>query len=129
MSNSHPEGELVSKTIAMPMNANRYGDIFGGWLVSQMDLGGAVLAHACAQNRMTTVAIDKMVFIRPVFIGDVVSCYAKIAKRGNTSVAIQVDVWVDRMKDESKLKVTTGIFTYVSIDPNGHPTPIKWHDK
>lgn len=124
-----PDGELVIKSIAMPLDANRYGDIFGGWLVSQMDLGGAVLAHACAQNRMTTVAIDKMVFIRPVYVGDVVSCFAKVVKRGNTSVAICVDVWVDRLKEESQQKVTTGIFTYVSINHEGRPTPIHWHDK
>lgn len=124
----HPEGELVIKTIAMPADANRYGDIFGGWLVSQMDLGGAVLAHACSQNRMTTVAIDKMVFIRPVYVGDVVSCFAKVEKRGNTSVAIAVEVWVERMKDDKQQKVTAGIFTYVSIDEKGKPTPIVWHD-
>lgn len=126
MSEQVPIGELVMKTIAMPANTNRYGDMFGGWLVSEMDLGGSVLAHKCSQTRMTTVAIDRMVFIRPVFVGDVVSCYAEIAKRGNTSVNIHVEVWVERMQNSTPQKVTEGIFTYVSIDDKGKPTPIKW---
>ncbi len=123
-----PKGELVIKTIAMPADTNRYGDMFGGWLVSQMDLGGAVLAHKCGHRRMTTVAIDRMVFIKPVFVGDVVSCFASIAKRGNTSVGINVEVWIERIADEAIVKVTEGLFTYVAIDKNGRPTPIKWQD-
>lgn len=121
-----PQGELVVKTIAMPANTNRYGDMFGGWLVSQMDLGGAVMAHKCSRNRMTTVAIDSMVFIRPVYVGDLVCCYAQIAKRGNTSVTIDIEVWVERFEDHTRHKVTEGLFTFVSIDDNGRPTPIVW---
>lgn len=121
-----PLGELVIKTIAMPADTNRYGDMFGGWLVSQMDLGGAVLAHKCSRTHMTTVAIDRMVFIRPVLVGDVVSCYAEVVKRGRTSVGIAVEVWVERMLDQSFQKVTQGIFTYVSINENREPVPIKW---
>ena len=94
---TEPTGDLVIRTIAMPADANRYGDIFGGWVVSQMDLGGAVLAHQCSHHRMTTIAIDGMVFIRPIMIGDVVSCYATIVKKGNTSVGIKVEIWVDRL--------------------------------
>src|SRR5689334_5664496 len=97
---TQPDGDLVVKTIAMPADTNRYGDMFGGWVVSQMDLGGAVLAHQCSHTRMTTVAIDRMVFIKPVYVGDVVSCYAKIVKRGNTSVGISVEVWVERLTDQ-----------------------------
>lgn len=122
-----PSGELVIKTIAMPADTNRYGDMFGGWLASQMDLGGAIMAHKCSQNRMTTVAIDKMVFIRPVYVGDVVCCYANIIKRGTTSVGINIEVWVERLADLTSQKVTEGLFTYVAIDQNGRPTPIKWH--
>jgi len=121
-----PLGELVIKTIAMPRDTNRYGDMFGGWLVSQMDLGGAILAHQCSHSRMTTVAIDKMVFIRPVNVGDVVSCYASITKKGNTSVGINVEVWVERMEEHTKQKVTEGLFTYVAINKDGKPTPIQW---
>ncbi|MBS0286916.1 MAG: acyl-CoA thioester hydrolase YciA [Proteobacteria bacterium] len=126
---SSPQGELVVKTIAMPADTNRYGDMFGGWLVSQMDLGGAVLAHKCGHTRMTTVAIDRMTFIRPVYVGDVVSCYAHVVKRGNTSVGIGVEVWVERLADDTLVKVTEGLFTYVAIDKNGRPTPIKWETK
>lgn len=122
-----PEGELVIRTIAMPADTNRYGDMFGGWLVSQMDLGGAILAHKNVHTHMTTVAIDRMVFIRPVYVGDVVSCYAKVAKRGRTSVGIQVEVWVERMNDDSIQKVTEGLFTYVSINEQRKPVPIHWH--
>lgn len=124
---SVPTGECVAKTIAMPANTNRYGDMFGGWLVSQMDLGAAVLAHKCSHNRMTTVAIDKMVFIRPVYVGDLVSCYGEVIKKGNTSVTIQIDVWVERFDSHQLEQVTTGTFTFVAIDENGKPTPIKWH--
>lgn len=121
-----PLGELSIKTIAMPEDTNRYGDMFGGWVVSQMDLAGAILAHKCSRTRMTTVAIDRMVFIRPVYVGDLVCCYAIIAKRGRTSVGIGVEVWVERLLDNSTHKVTEGLFTYVSIDKDGKPTPIEW---
>lgn len=123
---AEPKGDLVIKTIAMPKNTNRYRDIFGGWLVSQMDLGGAILAHKCSENRMTTVAIDRMVFLKPVYVGDVVSCYASIAKKGTTSVTIDVEVWVERLLDNAKHKVTEGLFTFVAIDDKGKPTPIQW---
>jgi len=121
-----PSGELVMRTIAMPANTNRYGDMFGGWVVSQMDLGGAVLAHKCSHARVTTVAIDSMHFIEPVFVGDLVSCYAKIAKKGNTSVTIHVEVWVQRHADDSMHQVTKGLFTFVAINDAGRPTPIVW---
>jgi len=121
-----PPGVLVIKTIAMPADTNRHGDIFGGWLVSQMDLGGAILAHACSHNRMTTVAIDKMVFLRPVWVGDVISCYAKVIKKGRTSVGIAVEVWAIRLQDKIYHKVTSGVFTFVAIDEKGRPVPIKW---
>lgn len=125
--NDKPQGELVIRTLAMPNDTNRYGDIFGGWLLSQMDLGGAILAHQCSRNRMTTVAIERMSFIRPVFVGDVVCCYARVTKRGNTSVTIDVEVWVERLVDNTQHKVTEGLFTFVAIDGSGKPTSIKWY--
>lgn len=125
-STAEPKGELVIKTIAMPKNTNRYRDIFGGWLVSQMDLGGAVLAHKCSRNRMTTVAIDRMVFLKPVYVGDVVCCYASVAKKGNTSVTIDVEVWVERLLDNTNHRVTEGAFTFVAINDQGQPTAIEW---
>lgn len=123
-----PLGELVIKTIAMPADTNRYGDIFGGWLVSQMDLGGAILAHECSLSRMATVAIDKMIFIKPVYVGDIVSCFASVAKRGTTSIRILVEVWTERLKDRTVHKVAEGIFVYVNIDSNRKPVPIQWKD-
>lgn len=123
-----PQGDLVIRTIAMPCNTNRYHDIFGGWLVSQMDLGGAIKAFSCSHNRMTTVAIDKMVFIRPVYVGDVVSCYAGIKKQGRTSVTISVEAWVTRHDDNSFHQVTKGDFTFVAINEGGRPVPISWKD-
>ncbi len=122
----HPEGELVIQTLAMPNNSNVYGDVFGGWLVSQMDLGGAILAHRCAKNRVTTVAIERMAFIKPVYIGDLVCCYASILKTGRTSITIKVDVWVIRMRMGAKEHVTEGLFTFVAIDEKGKPKPIDW---
>lgn len=122
----HPEGELVIQTIAMPNNANVYDDIFGGWLVSQMDLGGAILAHRYAKNRVTTVAIDRMAFLKPVYIGDLVCCYASVIKTGRTSITIKLDVWVIRMRVGAKEHVTEGVFTYVAIDEQGKPKPVDW---
>ncbi|HET9843232.1 MAG TPA: acyl-CoA thioesterase [Gammaproteobacteria bacterium] len=123
---TEPQGDLVSRTIAMPRDTNRYGDIFGGWLLSQMDLGGAVLAHKCSHDRMTTVAVDGMMFIKPVYVGDLVSCYASVQRKGNTSVTISVEAWVERHKDNSFHQVTRGLFTYVAINDEGRPTPIQW---
>jgi len=119
-------GELVIRTIAMPSDTNTYGDMFGGWVVSQMDLGGAVLAHYYARQHMTTVAIDGMVFIKPIFVGDLVSCYAALAKKGKTSVGINLEVWVQRQNDGSIHQVTKGIFTYVAINKEGRPVTIEW---
>ena len=91
-----PEGELTIRTLAMPCDTNWYGDIFGGWLVSQMDLAGASAALKVAHARVVTVAIDSMSFLSPVKVGDFVCCYAKILKTGRTSVVVQVQAWVLR---------------------------------
>ncbi len=93
---NQPQGELVIQTIAMPKDTNRDGDIFGGWLVSQMDLGSAILATKVAKARVVTVAIEGMSFLQPVRVGDTVACYAQVEKIGRTSMKIPVDVWVTR---------------------------------
>src|SRR5437016_3220753 len=95
-----PQGTLVLQTVAMPTDTNANGDIFGGWLVSQMDLGGAVLATRSANNRVATVAIDQMSFIKPVFIGDLVSSFASIVRTGRSSITILVEVWSRRQRQE-----------------------------
>lgn len=120
-----PRGEMVIRTIAMPADVNANGDIFGGWLMSQMDLGGAVLARATARSRVTTVAVDSMSFIRPVNVGDIVTCYARLLSIGRTSMKIDIEVWVQRAADAPPLKVTEGKFTYVALDAGGKPHPVQ----
>lgn len=120
-----PSGELVIRTLAMPADANGNGDIFGGWLVSQMDLGGAILARNTARSRVTTVAIDGMSFLHPVAVGDTVSCHARILGIGRTSLKIDVEAWVQRFTDGAQLRVTEGVFTYVAIDDAGKPHPVQ----
>ena len=120
-----PVGEVVIRTIAMPADANANGDIFGGWLISQMDLGGAILARGTAHCRVTTVAVDGMSFLRPVNVGDVVTCYGKLVSTGRTSMKIVVEAWVQRYADTTSLHVTEGTFTYVAIDERGKPHPVK----
>jgi len=119
-----PKGELVIQTIAMPKDTNRDGDIFGGWLISQMDLGSAILASKVAKARVVTVAIEGMSFLHPVRVGDTVACYAWVEKIGRTSMKIPVDVWVTRYMTGEQLRVTHGVFTYVAVDDAGKPIPV-----
>ena len=121
---TEPSGELVIRTIAMPADTNANGDIFGGWLMSQMDLGAAIVAKNLSRSRVTTVAVDGMVFLNPVFVGDIVNCHAKLQKVGRTSMKIDVEAWVQRGKDGTLLRVTEGVFTYVAIDDTGRPHPV-----
>jgi acyl-CoA thioesterase YciA len=123
-----PKGELVIQTIAMPKDTNRDGDIFGGWLVAQMDLGSAILAAKTAKSRVVTVAIEAMSFLYPVRVGDTVACYASLEKIGRTSMTIPVEVWVHRYKTGEQLRVTQGVFTYVAVDAGGKPIPVKRED-
>ncbi len=118
-----PEGELVIRTIAMPADTNPNGDIFGGWVLSQMDLGGSVIARKVAKCRVTTVAVDAMSFIHPVNVGDVVSCYAKLESTGKSSMKIRVEVWVKPIGKEA-IFATEGRFTYVAINQAGRPISI-----
>lgn len=120
-----PSGDVVIRTIAMPADANANGDIFGGWLVSQMDLGGAILARRTALSRVTTVAIDGMSFLLPVCVGDTVSCYAQLVSIGRTSMKISVEAWVHSFTTSVEQRVTAGHFTYVAIDADGKPQPVK----
>ncbi|HSZ66028.1 MAG TPA: acyl-CoA thioesterase [Xanthobacteraceae bacterium] len=121
-----PTFEPAIRTIAMPADTNPHGDIFGGWLVCQMDLAGATVATRRAGGRVVTIAITAMVFHRPVCVGDEVSCYASVAKTGNTSTTIKIESWARRARgaDTVPIKVTEGIFTYVKVDADGHPVPV-----
>ncbi len=120
-----PRGEMAIRTLAMPRDTNPSGDIFGGWLMSQMDVAGGITAWARAKGRVATVAVRGMVFHRPVHVGDVVCCYAEIQKVGRTSITILVEAWVlrDRMAGD-RFKVTEGVFTYVAIDEDGKKRPV-----
>jgi acyl-CoA thioesterase YciA len=119
-----PRGELVIQTIAMPKDTNRDGDIFGGWLVAQMDLGSAILAARIAKARVVTVAIDAMEFLHPVRVGDTVACYARLEKIGRTSMTIPVEVWVQRYMTGEEIRVTQAVFIYVAVDAKGKPIPV-----
>lgn len=119
-----PAGELCLQTVAMPADANSSGDIFGGWLVSQMDLAGAVQANRMARGRIATVAIDSMVFVRPVAIGSVISCYCNVKDIGRSSMTIVVEVWARQYNDAEPRKVTEGQFTFVAIDENRRTRPV-----
>lgn len=117
-------GEPALRTIAMPADANPNGDIFGGWLLSQMDLAGAVVAYDRAQGRIATIAIDGMKFLQPVHVGDLVSCFAHIESVGSTSLRVRVESVIRRRATGERLKVTEGIFTYVAIDGQGRKRPV-----
>lgn len=120
-----PIGQLAIRTLAMPADANVNGDIFGGWVISYMDLAGLSIARQHAKTRVTTVAIDKMVFLSPVHVGDFICCYAKLLKIGRTSLTIHIETYAtDGSSESARRHVTEGIFTYVAIDENGRPTPI-----
>jgi acyl-CoA thioesterase YciA len=114
-----PQGDLALQTIAMPKDTNANGDIFGGWLLSQMDLAGGIAAADVAGGRVATVAIDGMSFLTPVHVGAVVSCYTDVLEIGRSSIRIMVEVWIDSKHDGEPIKVTEGEFVFVAIDQNG----------
>lgn len=119
-----PAGELTLQTVAMPKDTNASGDIFGGWLVSQMDLAGLIAAERIAEGRAATVAIDQMTFMVPVKVGAVVSCYTEIAETGRSSIHVQVEVWAQNQSRTEAHKVTEGLFVFVAIDNNGRTRSI-----
>ena len=121
---SGPRGERVYVLRALPKDTNASGDIFGGWLMSQMDLAGGVPAEFRARGRVATVAVQTMVFHQPVKVGDLVACYAEILKIGTTSMTVLVEAWVQHWDEGRERKVTEGVFTYVALDDNGEKRPI-----
>jgi acyl-CoA thioesterase YciA len=119
-----PESEPMIRAIAMPADANPSGDIFGGWLMSQMDLAAANAASRRSRGRCVTVAVDGMVFHEPVFIGDEVSLYCMITKVGRTSMTVRVEAWRRSRTGDTRSKVTEGTFTFVAVDENRKPRPV-----
>lgn len=124
-----PRGDLATRTLAMPGDANPSGDIFGGWVLSQMDIAGGITAGARAAGRVATVAIDAMTFHRPVYIGDVLCVYADVERVGRTSMAIHLEAWALRGRLGQRVKVTEGLFTFVAIDAEGCPRPVPQEEK
>ena len=120
----NPKGELTLRTLAMPRDVNVNGDIFGGWVLSQMDMAAGIVAGARAKGRAATVAIDAMQFILPVRVGDVLCLYVDLIRVGRTSMGLQVGAWVLRGKQGAREKVTEGLFTFVAIDEAGLPRAV-----
>lgn len=123
---SYPEGELLLRTSPMPSDTNANGDIFGGWIMSQMDIAGGMMAIEISGGRAVTIAVDAMKFIKPVKVGDIVCCYGKITKTGNTSVTVRLEVWVkpgfrgiDIDNENAFFMVTEASYTYVAVDNEG----------
>jgi len=123
-SNSTEKSDAAVRTLAMPADTNSAGDIFGGWLMSQMDIAGEITARQRARARVVTVAIDGMEFHEPVYVGDVVSCYTKITRVGKSSLTIHIEAVAMRGITGARVKVTEGIFVYVALDKNGRPCPV-----
>jgi acyl-CoA thioesterase YciA len=119
-----PKGDLTVRTIAMPADTNANGDIFGGWVMSQMDQAGGIAGVERALGRVVTVAVDGMTFIRPVRVGDVLCVYTSVASVGRTSMKIQVEAWARRFQTQQREKVTEATFTFVAIDEEGRPRPV-----
>jgi acyl-CoA thioesterase YciA len=119
-----PRGELTVRLIAMPRDTNANGDIFGGWVISQMDQAGGIRAAEKAQGRVVTVAIDAMTFIRPVKVGDVLSVYTALDHIGRTSLKIHIEAWAQRFRTHHREKVTDATFTFVAVGSDGRPRPV-----
>jgi acyl-CoA thioesterase YciA len=120
-----PRGELASRTLAMPANANPSGDIFGGWIMSLMDSAAAMTATKLAGGRVVTAAVSNITFFQPVKIGDSVCCYTDVIRTGNTSLTLHAEVWVLRQGQGERTKVTDAEFTFVAVNDNGRPRPVE----
>ncbi len=118
------KGRLTTRTVAMPGDTNPAGDIFGGWVVSQMDIAAGICAGQRAQSRVVTVALDSMSFIRPVKVGDILGVYTYVESVGRTSMNIHVEAWVRRGRIGKREKVTEGMFKFVAIDEEGKSMPL-----
>ena len=123
-----PKGELASRVLAMPSNANPRGDIFGGWIMSLMDASAAMTATKHANGRVVTVAVSDLTFLQPIHVGDAVCCYTDVTHVGQASLTLDIEVWVLRQGQGDRVLVAEGEFTFVAIDENGRPRPIAGRD-
>jgi acyl-CoA thioesterase YciA len=119
-----PRGDLASRVLAMPTDTNPKGDIFGGWIMSLMDMAGKMSATTVANGRVVTVAVDRIVFREPVKVGDVVCCYTELLKTGRSSITLSIEVWAMRQGQGDRVKVTDAVFTFVAVDDDGRPRPL-----
>jgi acyl-CoA thioesterase YciA len=119
-----PRGELTVRTMAMPADTNANGDIFGGWVMSQMDQAGGIAGVERAQGRVVTIAVDAMTFIRPMKVGDVLCVYTQVESVGRTSMKIHIEAWANRFMTHVREKVTVATFTFVAVDDAGRPRPV-----
>lgn len=120
-----PRGSLSIRTLAMPADTNQYGDIFGGWLLGQMDIAGGIFAAAMTRGRTATIAVDAMTFRKPVFVGNVMCIYTDLIRIGKTSITVHVEAWVIRRNETNRVLVTDGNFTYVALDDERRPRTIE----
>lgn len=120
---TEPQGALTIRTLAMPADTNPAGDIFGGWVLSQMDIAGSLCAKKICKGRTVTVAVDSMTFHKPVFVGDTLCCYTQVMKTGRTSIQVMVEAWASRQYELDRIKVTEGVFTFVSVSEDRKPKP------
>ncbi|MFY8032783.1 MAG: acyl-CoA thioesterase [Devosia sp.] len=121
---TEPTGALTIRTLAMPADTNPSGDIFGGWVMSQMDIAGAIAAVERAKGRVVTVAVEAMTFIAPVKVGDILCVYTNIERVGNTSITVGIEAWARRNRIADRVKVTDGRFVYVALGEDGKKTTI-----
>jgi acyl-CoA thioesterase YciA len=121
---SDMRGEVILRVVPRPADINANGHIFGGWVLSQMDIAGGIVAGRIARGAVATVAIESMKFISPILLGDVVSVYAHAERRGRTSLAIRIDVVATRSDGTEKVDLTSGVFTFVALDENHRPRPL-----
>jgi acyl-CoA thioesterase YciA len=122
--NGTPDGHLAIRVLAMPADTNPSGDIFGGWVLSQMDIAGGLMTTKITGGRTVTVSVDTMSFYYPVLVGDTLCCYVSVVKIGRTSITVKVESWASRQYQDERIMVTEGIFTYVAVDPARTPRPI-----
>ncbi len=128
--NNIPRGQLLLRTLAMPADTNANGDIFGGWIMSQLDLAGGILAKEISGGRIVTVSVSSITFKKPVSVGDVVCVYGECTKIGRTSMSINLEVWIKPVRDENiedRFMVCDATFNYVAIDAEGRPRPVQKH--
>lgn len=117
--------QLAIRVVAMPADTNAYGDIFGGWIMSQADIAGSTIAIERARGRVATVAVKEFRFLTPVLVGDLVEFHARLAQLGNTSIGVEVDIWAQGEPDPaSRRRAAHALFVYVAVDANGRPRPL-----